>query len=538
LRSRNIIDHHFGVENLNDIKLTGDVLRQSARRLADKTAIICGSVSMTYAELDRQADLFSNALVDLNFTPDTKIAIMARNIPAYPVIHFGAARSGCVLVHASTRYITDELAYVLEKSEARSLIVDARFLEIAVDALKRASDVRQLIVIDHEGLAPALPDNALDFDNLLASASGKAVDVEISENDPFAITFTGGTTGFPKGVLVSHKARLISSRVGASEQNIVEDDIAAITTPLFHTAGLYVWYQPAVMMGATCVLVPDWSPQNFLAAVSANNINAAFLVPTQIIMLLNAEGYDDDIFRRISKIAYGGAPMPPALLDELLERFPGLELANNYGQTEACPLAMFRADKHPDRVATLGRAPRGIEVAVLDDDGNAVPPGEVGEIASRGDHSMIEYFNEPDQTDAYFRGDRAGWGWTGDLGVMDDEGYISLVDRAKDMFISGGENIFPKEIENVLHQHPAVAECAVFGIPDEIWGEVGAAHVCLRKGIKASEQELIDFCIENLARFKRPRVMRLVEDLPRTAVGKIQKTVLRDLYRTDRQVGK
>jgi len=526
------------VKNLDDIKLTGDVLRYAARRHADKSAVICGSISITYANLDADADRFARALVEQEYAPDTKIAIMARNIPAYPVIHFGTARSGCVLVHASTRYIADELAYVLDKSEAKALIVDAKFLDVAADALKRAVDVRQLIVIDYEGLAPALPENALDLDDLIAGASEKAVDVEISENDPFAITFTGGTTGFPKGALVSHKARLISSRVGASEQNIVEDDIAAITTPLFHTAGLYVWYQPAVMMGATCVLVPEWSPRNFLAAVGEHEVNAAFLVPTQIIMLLNAKEFDETTFAQISKIAYGGAPMPPALLDELLDRFPGLELANNYGQTEACPLAMFRADQHSDRVATLGRAPHGIEVAILDDDGNAVAPGQVGEIASRGDHSMIEYFNEPEQTNAYFKGDKSGWGWTGDLGVMDSDGYITLVDRAKDMFISGGENIYPKEIENVLHQHPAVAECAVFGIPDETWGEVGAAHVCLRKDTIASEQELIEFCIENLARFKRPRVMRLVEELPKTAVGKIQKTVLRDIYRTDGQVGK
>lgn len=525
------------MENLNDIKLTGDVLRYSARRLADKTATICGSISVTYGELDTQADRFARALVELKFTPDTKIAIMARNIPAYPVIHFGTARSGCVLVHASTRYIADELAYVLNKSEARALIVDAKFLEIAIDALKLAVDVRQLIVVDHEGLTPVVPDNALDFDELLAGASDRAVDVGISEIDPFAITFTGGTTGFPKGALVNHKSRLISSRVGATEQNIAEDDVTAITTPLFHTAGLYVWYQAAVMMGATCVLVPDWNPRNFLDAVSSSNINAAFLVPTQIIMLLNAEGFDESVFRQISKVAYGGAPMPPALLDELLGRYPGLQLANNYGQTEACPLAMFRADQHPDRVATLGRPPQGIEVAVLDDDGNAVPPGQVGEIASRGNHSMIEYFNEPEQTDAYFKGNKSGWGWTGDLGVMDEEGFITLVDRAKDMFISGGENIYPKEIENVLHRHPAVAECAVFGIPDETWGEVGAAHVCLRKDAIASEQELMDFCVEHLARFKRPRVMRLVEDLPKTAVGKIQKTVLRDIYRTDVQIG-
>lgn len=515
-----------------DIRLTGDILRYTAQRLPKKTALICGPASMTYAKLDADADRLAQALAGLDLSPGARVAVMARNVPAYPVVHFGTARSGYVLVHASTRYTADELVYVLNKTEAEALIVDANFLDIATDALQVALDVRHLIVITSEQEKLDLPENAIVFENFLGTAVDKALEITLSENDPYAITFTGGTTGFPKGALVNHKARLISSRVGAFEHNMMDTDIAAITTPLFHTAGLYIWFQAAVLVGTTCVLIPDWSPAAFLEAIGENGVSSAFLVPTQIIMLLNAGEFDQEVFRQVKKIAYGGAPMPPALLDELLERFPGLELANNYGQTESCPMAVLRADQYPDRVASIGRAPAGIEVAVLDDEGAPVAPGQVGEIASRGDHLMLEYFNDPEPTKAYFKGRDRSWGWTGDLGVMDDEGYISLVDRAKDMYISGGENIYPQEIENVLHRHPAVAECAVFGIPDEVWGEVGAAHVCLRKDTSASEQELTEFCVANLARFKRPRVMRLVSELPKTAIGKIQKTVLREQYRS------
>jgi acyl-CoA synthetase (AMP-forming)/AMP-acid ligase II len=244
-------------------------------------------------------------------------------------------------------------------------------------------------------------------------------------------------------------------------------------------------------------------------------------------MLLNDPDFDDEIFRSLKKIAYGGAPMPPALLDELMQRFPGLELANNYGQTETCPLSMFRADLAPDRVATLGRAPKGIEVAILSPEGEPLPPGEIGEIASRGEHNMRGYYNDPEQTEAWYRN---GWGCTGDLGVMDEEGYISLVDRARDMVISGGENIYPKEIENVLHRHPAVAECAVFGVPDDTWGEVVAAHICLRHNESADTADLQAFCEQNLARFKLPKILQIVDDLPKTAIGKIQKNILRDMY--------
>jgi len=513
--------------NWPDIEVTGEVLARTAARLPEKTALICGDTRLSYAAMDADANRTANALRDLGLKTGAKIAIMARNVPAYTLTFYGAARSGHVLVHASTRYTPDELVYVLNKSDCEALIVDAPFADIAQAALKNCPAVRHLIIIEDIFGEYPLPAGATIFADLISTAADTPPDVDVKGSDLFGITFTGGTTGFPKGAAVDHRARLISGFVGAHEQNVLESDIASITTPLFHTAGLFVWYQPVVLAGGTAVLIPKWSTTAFMEAVKEHRVTAAFLVPTQIVMLLNDPAFDEQVLAGLKKIAYGGAPMPPALLDELIQRFPDLELANNYGQTESCPLSMFRADLAPDRVATLGKAPEGIEVAILSPDGQPLPPGEVGEIASRGDHLMTGYYNDPEQTEAYFR---HGWGWTGDLGVMDEEGYISLVDRARDMVISGGENIYPKEIENVLHRHPAVAECAVFGIPDEIWGEVIAAHICLRNGTAADNDELMTWCSDNLARFKLPKMLRIVDDLPKTAIGKIQKNVLRDQY--------
>jgi fatty-acyl-CoA synthase len=513
--------------NWPDIEVTGEVLARTAKRLPARTALICGGESLTYAQMDTRANQAGNALLGLGLGKGAKVAIMARNVPAYALIYYGAARSGHVLVHASTRYIVDELAYVLNKSDSEALIVEAPFADIAMAAVKTCPAVRHLIVIDDILGEVATPDDAITFAGLLDPALTTPPDVEVKGSDLFGITFTGGTTGFPKGAAVDHRARLVSSFVGADEQNVLQSDTAAITTPLFHTAGLFVWYQPVVLVGGTAVLIPKWSPAAFLAAVREHHITAAFLVPTQIVMLLNDPDFDEQVFAGLKKIAYGGAAMPPALLDELIHRFPGLELANNYGQTETCPLSMFRADLAPDRVATLGKAPKGIEVAIISPQGVPLPPGEVGEIASRGDHNMQGYYNDPEQTKEWFRN---GWGCTGDLGVMDDEGYIRLVDRAKDMVISGGENIYPREVENVLHRHPAVAECAVFGVPDETWGEVVAAHICLRTGAEAKPDDLLAFCEENLARFKLPKILKIVDDLPKTAIGKIQKNMLRDMY--------
>jgi acyl-CoA synthetase (AMP-forming)/AMP-acid ligase II len=511
-----------------DIEVTGDVLARTAARLPGKTALICHDEQLSYREMDAGANRAANALLALGLKKGAKVAIMARNVPAYALIYYGAARSGHVLVHTSTRYIADELAYVLNKSDSEALIVEAPFADIAQAAILKCPAVKHLIVIDDITGECKTPPDLTTFPDLVDQAPDSSPDVEIAGSDMFGITFTGGTTGFPKGAAVDHRARLISSFVGADEQNVLETDIAAITTPLFHTAGLFVWYQPVVLRGGTAVLIPKWSAAAFLEAVRTHHITAAFLVPTQIVMLLNDPAFDEQVFARLKKIAYGGSAMPPALLAELIERFPDLELANNYGQTESCPLSMFRADLAPDRVATLGKAPRGIDVAILSPEGHVLPPGEVGEIASRGAHNMLGYYNDPEQTEAWFKG---GWGCTGDLGVMDEDGYISLVDRSKDMVISGGENIYPREIENVLHEHPAVAECAVFGVPDDTWGEVIAAHICLRHGHQAGDAELLAFCQTNLARFKLPKIIKIVDDLPKTAIGKIQKNVLKDLYR-------
>jgi len=510
-----------------DIEVTGDVLARTATRLPEKTALICGNEQLSYAAMDAHANRVANALLALGLNRLSKVAIMARNVPAFALIYYGAARSGHVLVHTSTRYIADELAYVLNKSDSEALFVEAPFAHIARAAISKCPAVVHLIVIDDITRECPTPPDLTTFAELIDQTPNSSPDIEIAGSDMFGITFTGGTTGFPKGAAVDHRARLISSFVGADEQNVLETDIAAITTPLFHTAGLFVWYQPVVLQGGTAVLIPKWSAVAFLEAVRTHHITAAFLVPTQIVMLLNDPAFDEQVFGTLQKIAYGGSAMPPALLDELIERFPGLELANNYGQTESCPLSMFRADLAPDRVATLGKAPRGIDVAILSPEGNVLPPGEVGEIASRGDHNMLGYYNDPEQTRAWFKN---GWGCTGDLGVMDEDGYISLVDRSKDMVISGGENIYPREIENVLHEHPAVAECAVFGVPDDTWGEILAAHICLRNGIQAEENDLLAYCEANLARFKLPKIIKIVDDLPKTAIGKIQKNALRDLY--------
>jgi acyl-CoA synthetase (AMP-forming)/AMP-acid ligase II len=272
----------------------------------------------------------------------------------------------------------------------------------------------------------------------------------------------------------------------------------------------------------------------FMETVEKERITATLLVPSQLNELVSHPKFDAARLRSLRKMGYAGAPMSRALFERIRTALPGVEFTENYGQTETGPMVV-RCPWHPDdKLATVGRIAFNVEVDVLNADGSKLPPGEIGEIVTRGDHLFSSYYDEPEQTAACFRGEE-GWLWTGDLGYIDEDGYVSLVDRSKDMLISGGENVYPAEIENALYKHEQVAECAVFGIPDDHWGEVPAAHVVLKPNSTVSEDELVEFCKKFVARHKRPRVVKFVDGLPRTPVGKIQKVVLREPYWAGRE---
>jgi acyl-CoA synthetase (AMP-forming)/AMP-acid ligase II len=269
--------------------------------------------------------------------------------------------------------------------------------------------------------------------------------------------------------------------------------------------------------------------RRFIDLVERHAVTGTLLVPTQLGDLIAHPAFSAERLRTLRHVNYAGAPMPLALLDRLTEALPRVAFTENYGQSETGPMTIRRAFHPHDRRASSGRPPHNIETKVVDSEGREVPPGVLGEIVTRGAHLLKEYWGEPEQTAALFRRGQ-GWLWTGDIGVRDADGFITLVDRSKDMIVSGGENIYPTEIENALYEHEAVLECAVIGIPDERLGEVPAAHVVLRAGVAIAEETLIAFTAERIARHKRPRLVKFVETLPKTAIGKIQKNVIRAAY--------
>jgi fatty-acyl-CoA synthase len=300
-------------------------------------------------------------------------------------------------------------------------------------------------------------------------------------------------------------------------------------TPLFHVAALNIMFQPAVLAGATSVFVTPWSVDAFADAVEQEGVTATFMVPTQANALVTSDRCDAARLASWTKLSFAGAPMPDWVQVELMKRLPQLRLTQIYGQSEVGVLAVLRHWYLPGKLGSVGRAPYNVDTDVLAPDGRPTAPGELGEVASRGDNVMLGYYNETEQTAAFFKAGN-GWGLTGDVGVKDADGFITLIDRAKDMLISGGENVYPKEIEDVIYSLDAVGECAVFGIPDDKWGEVPAAFIQLRPGCRLDEQEVVARCEERLARLKRPRLIRFVDGFPKTPIGKIQKNLLKEPF--------
>ncbi|MBH1962927.1 MAG: acyl--CoA ligase [Comamonadaceae bacterium] len=504
--------------------LTGDMLRRAAERFSEKTAVIWQDVQMTFGQLEAQSNQFANALAGLALAPGAKVAILCRNRPEYVSAFFGAARSGVVFVNVSVLYSAEELQYVLDQAEAEVLLYDDAFTERVLSVLAKLPRIRHSYVIG-EAVAPLK-----SYSELLQRSPDTPPGVSIAEDDPFCITYTGGTTGRPKGVLASHRARSVTAHTVVVESKLDERDVVAIVTPLFHVAALNIMLQPAFLVGATVVLLPKWDARSFAFCVRTHGVTTAFMVPTQVAMVLSDADFESADYASWRKLNFSGAPMPDWVQQTMLERLPQVRLTQFYGQSEMGIVAVMKHEDLPGRLGSIGRQAFNADLALLGTDGQPVAQGEVGEICTRGENVMLEYYRDPVQTEKF----RVhGWAWSGDLATFDKDGYMTLVDRSKDMIISGGENIYPKEIEIVLYEHDAVAECAVFGLPDKTWGELPVAHVQLKPGSSVSEQALIDYCATRLARFKRPRFVKLVDDFPRTAIGKIQKNILREQYKKE-----
>jgi acyl-CoA synthetase (AMP-forming)/AMP-acid ligase II len=508
-----------------------ELLARAAGRWPGRATVIADGRSLGFAELDRAASRFAAALAGAGLGRGHTVAILSPNRIEYPIFHFGAARAGTMQAHFSIRYTADDLAHVINKVEAEAVFADAAFLAPLRAVRARTPALKTVVAM---GTPPGpLAAGEMSWDAFHAGIGDAPPKVSIAPEEPFCITFTGGTTGFPKGVLATHAARSIIAQVVVEPFELTARDIAVLGTPMFHLAGLGSWFVPAVTAGTTMVLLPRWDPGAFIAAVERERATMGFLVPTMVNGVLNDAAFAPARVASMQLLNYGGAPMPVPLLERVMAALPKLRMLDHYGQSEGGALCYRPPERAHDKAASNGIPFSCTQMAFFDADGRRISdsargPEATGELCVKGPQNCVGYYREPEQTKALFTPD--GWLKTGDIGYRDADGFLYLVDRAKDMIIAGGENIYPVEIENALFEHPAVKECAVFGIPDAHWGEVPAAHVVLAAGASVSPEALADFVAARIARHKRPRLVKLVDALPKTAIGKVQKNLLRKPY--------
>ncbi len=500
----------------------GDILRLAAQRDPRKTAIIAEEYRISFADYDTTANRFAHMLLDAGIQKGDRIATALFNSPEYGIIHFGNARSGSVLVHISPMYAGPEIARIVERTRPRVLVIDAAIEDKIVEVRDRMVSVEKLIVVGRG--------SGGDFEATISGFPDTDPDLDIDPDDPVAMTFTGGTTGEPKGAIVSHNARYVSAWTTAIEHRVTGEDITGIVTPMFHAVGLMIWYQSTILAGCTSVMFRKWDVADFIDRTEEHGISSVFMVPVQVRDLIDAPEFDAGRLQSLENIGAGGALTPEGLITDCRAALPHCDYTNHYGQSETGPLTILRPWEAEAHKGSIGRPATAVDIRIADEDGNAVPPGTIGELICRGPFLMEGYFENDDETATYFRNGN-GWGWSGDLAITDEDGFITLVGRSKEMIVSGGINIYPREVEIVIEDHPAVAECTIFGVPDDRWGEALIAYVVRRvASANITEDVLLAHCTEQLARYKRPREIVFVSNIPKTPSGKIQKPLIRDAY--------
>jgi len=507
------------VDSVADIRTVGDITRRHAQTRPDRVAIHFEGQRITFRELDRRANQVANGLIAEGVRPQARIAILSKNVPAFFELWFGAAKADLVLVPVNFRLAPPEVAYVVEDAGAEVLFVGADFYQVVEKVAHELKSVRRIFALD--GAHNSWTAYADWRDAQPASDPG----MPIAPEHCAIQMYTSGTTGHPKGAQLSHAGLLVLAQGSLGDWH--DKDVNLVCMPLFHIGGSG-WALVGFCHGIDTVLMRDPDPAAILRLIPDHRITKAFMVPALLLFILQNPQCPTTDFSSLELIVYGASPAPIDLVRNALKVF-GCDLGQVYGLTETTgAITYLPPEDHNDpaleRLKSCGKAMAGIEIRVVDASGKHVATGEVGEIVTRSAQNMIGYWNQPEATRRAIRGE---WFYTGDAGYLDQDGYIYIYDRVKDMIISGGENIYPAEVESALFGHPAVADVAVIGIPDDKWGEAVKAFVVKRPGAEVTPEELIAFARERIAHYKVPRSIDFVATLPRTPTGKILKHELR-----------
>ncbi|MBI4765701.1 MAG: long-chain-fatty-acid--CoA ligase [Deltaproteobacteria bacterium] len=490
---------------------------------------------LTYEQANERINKMAQVLTGLGVDKETRVGMLSVNGPQYIETYFAAAKTGAIFVPLNFRARADELTYMINRAEVKVLFIGKRYIEEVREILLNLPGLETCISIDGP------EDGMLNYEDLISEASEEEYFGEIDDADTTILMFTSGTTGRPKAVPLTHESfsSYILSNVEPADPETEEKNI--LTVPLYHVAGIQ-GVLAAVYGGRTLILMRQFEVKEWLETVQREKVNRAMLVPTMIKQLIDFPDFNQFDLSSLKIITYGAAAMPFEVIKRAIAAFPGVSFINAFGQTETgSTIATLGPEDHDlsgteeekakklKRLASsIGRPLPDVEVRIIDEQGNESPPLVTGEIVARGPRIMSGYWQDAEKTAKAFTPD--GWLRTSDMGYMDEDGYIYLSGRADDLIIRGGENISPREVEEVLVIHPKVGDAAVIGIPSEEWGQEPRALVVLNEGETASEEEIIEFTRTRLASFKRPRSVVFVDSLPRSALGKLSRKKLLEEY--------
>ena len=513
---------------------TTDFLNIATAICPDKAAIVFEDKRYTFSQLTERVNRLANGLLELGVKKGDRVSLIQVNCNQCVETYFAVAKTGAIYLPLNFRAKEKEFTYMLNTAEANTLIIGERYVPMIKSIQPELKYLKNLISIENKH------DDMLYYEDIIESSPADEVVAEIDENDTTILLFTAGTTGFPKGVMLSHMSFSSYMLENVSPADPESDESNILTVPLYHVAGIQAM-MAAIYGGRTLVMERQFDPEEWMTLVENEKANRAMMVPTMLKQLLDHPNFKKYDLSSLRVITYGAAPMPLPVIRKALEEFPGVSFINAFGQTEtASTITALGPEDHVltgteeekekklQRLASIGKPMADVEMKVIDDDGKTLGPNEVGEILARGPRVMSGYWKDEEKTAKTI--DKDGWIHTSDIGYVDEDGYYFLSGRSSDMIIRAGENISPEEIENVIREHPKVEDVAVIGVPDETWGEEPRAVVIPKKGEKVTEEEIMEYCRKHLASFKRPRTVVFVDELPRNPMGKLIKRELREKY--------
>jgi fatty-acyl-CoA synthase len=488
----------------------------------DKEALVDSERRLTYCELNQQVNRLARSLQALGLAQGDRCALLAYNCLEYVEVIFATAKLGVILVPLNWRLSPAELAFNFSDSGSDTLIFDSEFAEV-VAQLKEKTTIKRMVVLGNQTFPKADA-----YEDLLARQSDDEpkVDQPVGLDTAHIIMYTAGTTGRPKGAVLSQGASFWNATNLTLDMNFTPNDRNLSVLPMFHIGGIGLFTLPVLYMGGTVVIQRTFDPAETLRLLKKEKITLFFGVAAVFLFLIQHSDFNAEAFAKVRVVMSGGAPLPESLVRQYHEA--GIVLQQGFGMSEAAPsISTLSKDLALKKAGSIGRALFHIEARVVDGDMNDLPVGVEGELVIRGPNLMQGYWNRPEATNEAFEG---GWFHTGDIARMDEDGDLYIVDRKKDMFISGGENVYPAEVENAIFELPQVSETAVIGINDEKWGEVGLAVVSLKPEEQISGEDIIAFLKERLAKYKVPKQVIFIDQLPRNAAGKVLKNILREEY--------